>query len=338
MLPPGTHLLFAARKFTSGIPEFVQAVARKLRQPVELALPVQELAQHLPRGGWSEVSLVAFAFGNQAALGMALAIPTDDLAALETLDATHQPYRAAIVVVARAAPPPGAAGASLAQIASPEASSYRPSERGDAFLLRHDVDWGGAHVAAGQTITVDAVETVRYHRDLRWLLCPLRPSLLGWDTVGLPAAEPALGMSREALLEYLQGGMPYPVPRVGAEPITGTGLRVTVANPTAQASALSTVGNWVEVAFVGTEPLDAQLGDFAGIEYGKRVAGNWRRTAARDATSCRFFMTYLGPRGHIASGLLAFISRPHDVRVRWGLRLGDGTDVVGPWTAAVTKQ
>ena len=339
-IPGPPRLLFASRRFFPGLAGFASGVASRLEQTVELAAPAQDLAAHLPPRGWPHVRPVAVALGNPGALGFPAATLQDDLAALGRLDAMLTPYRAAIVVAPRAQPAPGPAGASLAMLADGETAVYSPGERGDTFRLRKPVDWGGVEVEAGRSITVEAVDTARYHRDLGLLLRPVRPALEGWDTVGLPASEPALGMSLEAFLEYLQGGSPYPLPRVVVEWAGPTAMRVALANPTAQASALATTGNWVEVRFTGTEVRDAQLGGFSGMEYGVVGAdGVWRRTAARGASALRFYLAFVPPRARVAGALVTFISPPRGVQSRWGMRVGDGSTVTGPLEGvALTKR
>ena len=191
------------------------------------------------------------------------------------------------------------------------------------------VSWGGVPVEANQTITVELVDAARYNRDLGLLLRPVRRGLEGWDTVGLPVPEPALGMSREAFLDYLQGGDPYPKPEIAIEWSGPTVMSVSLANPTPHASALARTGNWAELSFEGTEVQDVQLGDFSGMEYGRPEKGVWRPTVARDATALRFYLTFLAPRAKVTGCLVTFLARPRSVTARWGLRLGDGGEVNG---------
>ena len=339
-IPGSPRLLLAARRFFPGLPGFAAGVAARLEHTVELAAPVQDLAAHLPAQGWPRVRPVAIALGNPAALGFPPSTLQDNLTALDRLDATDTPYRAAVVIAPLAHPAPGPAGASLALLTSGETAVYTPGERGDTFRLHRAVDWGGVEVAAGRTITVETVDTAQYDHDLGLLLRPVRPALEGWDTVGLPAPEPALGMSREAFLEYLQGGSPDPLPRVVAEWTGPTVMRVALTNATDQTSALATTGNWVEVRFTGTEVRDAQLGAFSGMEFGTIGAdGIWRRAAARGASALRFYLTFIPPRSRIAGALVTFISRPRAVASRWGMRVGDGGAVTGRLEAvALTKR
>ncbi len=331
----GAGLVLASPRFFPGFVPFAGRVAARLGQRVEVALPAADLAQHVPPGGWPRLGVVAVAFGNPAALGFPPSTLQDDLTALDALDSSRVSYRAAIVVEPRSEPAPGAAGVSLALVAGAETATYTPGERGDDFKLHRPVDWGGVPVAAGQTITVEVVDTARYHRDLGLLLRPVRPRLDGWDTAGLPRPEPALGMSREALLDYLRGGSPYPRPQVEVEWAGPTAVRVALANPTAQTGAIATTGNWVELRFSGTEVRDVQLGDFAGMEFG-RIAGDgvWHRTVARDASALRLYLALLPPRARVGGALVTFLTRPREVRSRWRVRLGDGGDATGQLEAA----
>ena len=328
-------LLLACRSFSPGVARFASGVAARLGRPVELALPAQELAQNIPPGGWPSVRPVAVVFGNASALGFPPSTLQDDLAALDVLDSARVPYRAAIVVAPRAEPAPGPAGASLRPLSNFETATFNPGARGNIFRLRKPVDWGGVTVSAGQSITVEIVDTAMYHRDLGMLLRPVRPQLEGWDTVGVPEPEPALGMSREAFLEYLAGEMPYPRPQAEVDWPYPAAVRVTFANPTAQASALATTGNWVELRFAGTELRDVALGDFSGVEYGKIGGdGGWHLTAAREATAVRLYLMLVAPRARVG-GTVTFLTRPREMSTRWRMRLGDGTDVTGP-TRSVT--
>ena len=323
-------LLLACRGFFPGLAGFATGVAARLGRPVELALPVQDLAQHMPVGGWPSVRPVVVAFGNPSALGFPLSTLQDDLAALDSLEAMRAAYRAAIIVAPSAAPPPGPAGVSLNVLSSAETATFNPGARGNVFRLRRPVDWGGMPLPVGQSITVEIIDTAMYHRDLGMLLRAVRPLLEGWDTVGLPESEPTLGMSREAFLEYLAGDEPYPRPKVEIEWPRPSAIHVTLANPTAQASTLATTGNWVELRFTGTELRDVQLGEFTGVEYGKVDGhGAWHLTAAREATAVRLYLTLVPPQARIG-GLVAFLTQPREVTARWNLRLGDGMDITGP--------
>ena len=329
LLSDRAPLVLAAPRYWDGLPRFAVAVAKVTGRSVELAVPATELAARLPAGGWPGVTPVAVAFGNPPALGFPPSTVHDDLQALDALDGRGLPYRAAIVVMPRSVPAPGPAGASLGAVTRGAVATYRPGEQGDVFVLRQAIDWGGVRLEAGQQIETTVIDTARFHRDLGLLLRPVRTQLVGWDTVGLPAAEPTLGMSRGAFLDYLRGGVPHPRPLPRIEMLGGNTVLVAIDNPTPHASALASTGNWVELRFAGAEARDVQFGEFTGVEYGRRVQGEWRRTAPREATAVRFYFTFLPPASRVSGGLVSFIARPSQLAAGWGLRLGDGTELEG---------
>ncbi|MFH1177620.1 MAG: hypothetical protein V1750_09460, partial [Acidobacteriota bacterium] len=231
-LAAGGPLVLAARHYWDGLPAFAGALAKRLGATVEVALALQELRVHLPARGWPGVRVVAIAFGKPAALGFAASTLQDDLDALDWLDSRGLVSRVGVVVVPRASPPPGPEGASLATIALPSVGGYRPAEHGDQITLRLPVSWGGRRLDAGEVIAVDVEDTARYHRDLGLILRAARIGVEGWDTLGLPARAPALGMSREAFVAYLGGALPHPRPVVSARWTSAGRLELAVANPT----------------------------------------------------------------------------------------------------------
>jgi hypothetical protein len=277
----------------------------------------------------SNVRLIAVALGNPHSLGFPATTLADDLGVLEEMDEAGLPYRVAIVVSPHSTPAAGPGGASLAALASPSASEYRPADRGDAFVLRRQLDWGGTTLAAGATVQVETFDTARFHRDLGLVLRRARPRFEGWDVVTLPAREPTPGFSLEAFLDYLQGGRAYPSPVMQVEWVTPTRLRIALANPTPHGSAVASTGNFVELRFAGTQLLDVGLGEFSGTDYGRIEQGTWRRAVARDANAIRLFVTYVPPASRLAGAAVTFFGRPSEVTARWVVRLGDGTETAG---------
>jgi hypothetical protein len=273
---------------------------------------------------------VAVALGTPDRLGFPATTRQDDLVALDKLSDRLTGFRAAIVVASRSTPPPGPSGVSLATVAVGGVATYRPGARGDVFRMEKPVDWGGTLLAPGQQVEIELMDTVRYARDVGDLLRPARTGFVGFDTVGLPAPEPTLGMSRQAFLDYVTGGTPYPRPQIEGQWSGGT-LHLALYNPGPQASAPATTGNWVEVQPVGAVIGDIVLGDFSGVEYGRWERGTFKRSNAREAAVVRFYLTAVLPFGRIGGGAVSFMGRPQRVLVRWGMRLGDGSDVSGPW-------
>jgi hypothetical protein len=338
-LPAGSHVLLVARQYGEGVPIFARSVAEKTGQPVELAMAVADLAAHLPGEGWVGVLPVAVALGNPDRMGFPATTRQDDMAALDKLQATTSDYRAAIVIASRATPPPAAATVTLATLATGGVTSYRPGARGDIFKVEKPVDWGGTRLAPGQQVELELYDTVRFDRDLRDLLRPARAGFVGLDVVGLPAPEPTLGMSRQAWLDYLNGGLPYPQPRVLGQ-WSGATLRLTLESSGPQASSPATTGNFIEVQFAkgdqekrSTKSVinDVAFGDFSGVEYGRWDKGAFKRTNASEAEVVRFYLTVVYPFSRASGAAVMFTARPQYVQVRWGMRLGDGTDVSGAW-------
>jgi hypothetical protein len=329
-LPAGGSLLLAARQWGNGVPAFASAVASRLGRTVELAVPAADLQAHLPVGGWPGVLPVAVALGSPDRLGFPATTRQDDLEALDKLSERLTDFRVAIVVLSRATPPPPSASVSLATVASEGVATYHPGTRGSVFRMEKPVSWGGTRLEPGQQVEIELADTVCYDRDVKDLMRPARAGFVGFDTVGLPAPEPTLGMSRQALLDYLTGGTPYPRPQIEGQWSGGT-LHLALVNPGPQASAPATTGNWVEVQPVGAVIGDIVLGDFSGVEYGTWQRGTFKRSNAREAAVVRFYVTAVFPFGRIDGGAVSFMGHPQRVLVRWGMRLGDGSDVSGPW-------
>lgn len=321
-------LILASRRWGEGLVEFAVKTAARVRRPVELALPLGELNAHVPDGGWKGVRLVAFCFGNPGAFALPASTTQDDREGLDALDVRNVAYRAAIVVMSRVAPPPGPAGGTLGMLTRSRVSVFEPGAKGDVFVLQRSLDWGGWLLSPGQRVEVESYDTARYHRDLGYVLRPARSGLEGWDTVGLPAPEPTIGFSREALVDYLRGGGPGPEPEVETS-WTGNRLELALRNPTPHASAVSSTGNWLELRVEPGQVADVQMGEFNGLEFGREEGGALRSTVLREASVLRFYMTYVAARARTGGASVTFVPRSAFPRVRWGVRLGDGRDVTG---------
>jgi hypothetical protein len=327
-LPGSGSLILVAKSFGGGLPEFAMGVAEKLRRPVELALPAAALAAHLPVGGWRGVQPLAVAFGNPPALGLPASTVQDDRLALEAVDSRGVPYRVAIVVAPLTTPAPGPGGGSLAMLTRAGVSAYRPGSRGDVFVLQRSLDWGGVLLAPKVQVEVEAFDTARFDRDLAQTLRPVRPGLEGWDTVGLPSPEPAIGLSREAFVDYLRGGGPSPRPVIETSWV-GNKLLLTLSNPTPHGSAVSSTGNWLQLNVLPGQVADARVGEFDGLEFGRLEGGVLRSTVLREAAILRFYVSYLAPQARIGGASVSFLGRASELRCRWGVRLGDGREVTG---------
>jgi len=316
-----------------GLPSFAGAVARASGLRVELMISAVELAAAAPRGGWPDVRALAVAFGHPANFSFPDSPIDDDLDALEKLDRLGVDYRVALVIVPWSEPVPGPGRLNLRPLTSGDVVGFNPGGV-DVFTLRKALDWGGTTLAAGASLKIRATTAARYARDLGLLLRPVHDGLLGWDTVALPPPEPAAGMSREAFLDFLRGGTPFPRPQVTTRWLSGTRLEIAVANPGPHRTAFGLTSNFVEVAFRGAALRDLQLGDFSTIRYGVAGDGRWRSVdAPRSADAVRLGFLALPARELLGGAVVTFMEPPRAVRVRWGLLPGDGTQVTGPYEA-----
>lgn len=322
-------VVLAVREYWPGLQRFAGAVAKRLGAPVEVAMPAVTLAQRLTPGGWPGVLANVIAFGNPTALGFPASTLHDDLHALDSLDDLGVPYRVSLVVLPTVKPPASGGWESLAELARSTVADYQPSQRGDAFILRSSLRWGGALLPRGSTVEIDFVDTARYDRDLRMLMRPVRNGLIGWDTVGLPRSGPAIGLGRGALLDYLSGGLPRPAPEIIVEWAAATRMRVAVSNPSPHGSAAATSGNWIEIAFPGGVVGDVELGDFLGVEYGVLNGGRFQKAGSGEASALRLYVTLFPPESQIGAAEVRFVQRPRELTGRWGLRLSDGQDLTG---------
>lgn len=330
LLAGSGSVVLAVQEYWEGLPRFAAAVARRTGRPVEVAASAAVLARGVPRGGWRGVTTTAVAFGLPAVLGFPESTFHDDEGYLDHIEAQGIAFRVAVVTGFRVDPEPLSPRLSIEELARRDLAGFRPGPRGNTFTLLRPYVWGGRSLAAGDNVTVEGLEAVRYHRSLAAVLRRVRRGMLGWDTAGFPAPAPTVGMSREAFLEYFRGTPPVVQPEVRAESVSA-GLRLAIRNPTPFPSALATTGNFAEVRFSGAELRDVLPGGFSGVEYGRYERGQWRATVAREATAVRFFVTFLAPGSEISGAVVQFFSRPREVRVGWNVRDPDGTDRTGPF-------
>ena len=113
-------------------------------------------------------------------------------------------------------------------------------------------------------------------------------------------------------------------------------MTAAAAQPTPHASAVSSTGNWLELHVVPGQVGDAQIGEFNGLEFGRLEGGTLRSTVLREAAILRFYISYLAPQARIGGASISFLGRPTQARGRWGVRLGDGREVVGELRVELT--
>jgi hypothetical protein len=233
-------------------------------------------------------------------------------------------------------PAPGSDPVDIRPLANPQTASFELGES-DRFTLRRWLAWGDRRLPPGSTVELRLVNTGRYARDLGLILRPVHTGLVGWDTVALPPLGSMVGMTREALLDFLHGSQPFPPPKVEVQWLGPTRVGLSIHNDTPHQSGMGTVGNWVELRFAGTDVLDVQLGGFSGMEWGASNGGRFKAVhAPRDANALRFHYLFLPPHDFVGGAVVSFVSRPRELRTRWGVLPGDGRALTGRWVSVPT--
>jgi hypothetical protein len=135
-------------------------------------------------------------------------------------------------------------------------------------------------------------------------------------------------MGREALVRYLAGEGPGPSPEVTAER-SGRSVRVRLSNPTPFGSAVTSVGNFVEISVAAGALVAEDRGDFDGVELGTSRGGEFRSSAAGRFDTVRLVETYLAPGEALDSGWVRLPSTSSDVAIRWQVMVMSGERLVG---------
>jgi hypothetical protein len=154
------------------------------------------------------------------------------------------------------------------------------------------------------------------------------PDVIGWDLVPLPPPGRRLGIGEEALLRYLGGEGPEPDLRVEVRR-SGRSVEVAVTNPSPFASAVSSVGNWIEVSVTQGSLLVDGRGEFDSVELGNLRRGQWQPERRATANAARFEETFVAPFEEIETGKIRLSVSRAQVRVRWHLLLSSGQEVTG---------
>ncbi len=250
--------------------------------------------------------------------------------ALAPLAAAGVGVRVGVVIAPEAQPPLQGWGEDLDALTEPANAEILPSptlER--AFRLRRALSWGGRDWQAGQTVALSWTDVAELDAALGEASRLTMPVPVGWDLLWLPPAdEAALGLSRDALLAYLDGQGPAPSLSVSVER-SGKSLRVVVENRSPFPSALSRYANWVEVDARDTALVTEDRGDFDGIVLGNTRSGEFKRTSGSGITAVRLLENYVAPGEKLRSGRIRLAGRRVAPAVRWHLQLSDGREVSG---------
>lgn len=254
-------------------------------------------------------------------------LPLDEQ--LEPLASLGVRVRVAVVLFPHADPPLGSWGGDLNALTEgglTEVSTTSSLDR--TFVFRRDGEWSGRTWSSGASVAVRWVDAARLHRYLWQATHLLVPEVEGWDLVTLPPPAPALGISREALESYLAGSGPEPRLAVQVRR-SGRSLRLQAVNTGPFSSAVSSFGNWVEVAVDSGRLVAEERGDFDRILLGTRVDGEWRTAEAGAVDAIRLAETFVGAGEEMVSGEIQLPSTRSGVQVRWHLQLTTGDSVAG---------
>ncbi len=316
-----------------GTAELVHALAETSATPVVPVLTVDQLA--LPDA--EEVvrqtgTCLVPSFGTGASWlrGLDGSPAVDPLRErLDGLIASGARVRIGISTVPRTDPPVDGWGDDLGPLtdgSSAEVSTTSTLDR--TFVFRRPLDWSGRRWAAGERVAVRWIDASRLDAAFEESARIVLPEIAGWDVVHLPPRPQGLGMGREAMVRYLAGEGPGPSPEVTADR-SGRSVRVRLANPTPFGSAVTSVGNFVEISVASGALVAEDRGEFDGVELGTSRGGDFRSAAAGRYDAVRLVETYLAPGEALDSGPIRLPTASSDVTIRWQVMVMSGERLVG---------
>jgi hypothetical protein len=197
-----------------------------------------------------------------------------------------------------------------------------------SFDFEKSIEWSGRSWQPGERVAIRWMDACRLHVALQEIQRLAVPEVAGWDYVSFPAADLTLGLTREALLRYLQGDGPGPDVQVRVER-SGRSVRVRLSNPSPFATAVSNYGNWLQVAVGQGLIVSEGRGSFDGVTLGSLQSGQWQEGDRGPVDAARFGELYLAPGEELVTGAVRLPSRRSRVSVIWHLTLFDGSEITG---------
>ncbi len=94
-------------------------------------------------------------------------------------------------------------------------------------------------------------------------------------------------------------------------------------------SALTGVGNWLQVELASGALVAEDRGDFDRVILGRILDGRWQPRPAGGPGAVRFVENYLGPGEALETGIVRLPSSRSEIIVRWQVQLSDGSTVSG---------
>jgi hypothetical protein len=197
-----------------------------------------------------------------------------------------------------------------------------------SFDFEKPTDWSGRSWQVGETVAVRWMDACRLHAALQEIQRLAVPDVAGWDFVSFPVEDLKVGLTREALLRYLEGDGPGPDVRVKVER-RGRSVRIRLSNPSPFASAVSNYGNWLQVAVDEGWMVAEGRGSFDGVTLGSIRSGRWQEGDRGRVDAARFDEVYLAPGEELVTGTVRLPSSRSLVTVTWRLSLFDGSEITG---------
>jgi hypothetical protein len=197
-----------------------------------------------------------------------------------------------------------------------------------SFDFEKPINWCGREWQPGERVAIRWMDASRLHAALREIQRLAVPDVAGWDYVSFPSEELGLGLTRQALLSYLQGDGPEPDVRVNVER-SGRAMRVRLSNSSPFATAVSNYGNWLQVAVDAGWLVSEGRGSFDGVTLGSLRSGQWQEGNRGQVDAVRFDEIYLAPGEELVTGTVRLPSSGSRVSVMWRLTLFNGTEITG---------
>jgi hypothetical protein len=203
------------------------------------------------------------------------------------------------------------------------------AETGFGFKLTDPVLWSGIQIEAGQILHLEWLDASALDRSIADFEHLPRLLIDGFHFLHLPPPAPALGLSRQGLLGYLNGEQPRPRLQLELNR-RGNSLQIIARNPSVFNSAPSSYDNFVEIRAVGGNVDFRGEGSFDAVTFGSTKADGSLDTSPHGGIdTVRFVERYLSPGEEISTTMVRFSPANAKLVIRWQLILGNGELVGG---------
>ena len=321
------EILLDFPEVSSGLPDFVAALSNISGVPVvPVFTPGQLRTSEAVRAvSTARTCVVPIAGTGHSSLRGVAELPTLSIAEkLAPLVSSGARVRLAVGLHPITEPGLSGWGNDLNPLTEPANATVNTSSTLDrTFEIIRALDWSGRQWTAEEAVAVRWLDASRLHMSLAEASRLILPEVAGWDLVPLPPETGGLGLSREALIRYLEGEGPNPDVSVTLES-SGAQFSVSLDNPGPFGSAVSGVGNWLEVSVVSGSLVADSRGSFDRLVLGSVEGDQWSPRYLGTPSAARYSEIYLAPGEKLSTGLVRLSSRRAQVRVRWQLLLSSG--------------